>query len=90
MPSASLPLDTSTSAELFNQIPLSSSEVVNLDWDSEGMQRLLDMLPNVQPSGGVNNELVNVDAVEFPSALDLELGGMGWEMETSTAGIGVF
>jgi len=61
-----------------------------LDWDSEGMQRLLDMLPNVQFLNGLNNESVNVEAVEFPSALDLELGGMGWEMEASTAGIGVF
>jgi hypothetical protein len=88
MSSSSLPLDTSASAELFKQIP-SSPEVVNLDWDSEGMKRLLELLPNPQSSNGVNNEM-SVDAVDFPSALDLELGGMGWEMDTCTAGIGVF
>jgi len=60
-----------------------------LDWDSDGMKRLLEMLPNPQSSSGVNNE-ISVDAVDFPSALDLELGGMGWEMDTCTAGIGVF
>jgi hypothetical protein len=91
MPSTSLPLDTSASTECFKQTPLSSpTAVVNLDWDSEGMQRLLDMLPNVQSSNGVDNGLNSANAVDFPSALDLELGGMGWEMDTCTAGIGVF
>jgi hypothetical protein len=89
VPSTSLPLDTSATAELFKQIP-SSPEVVNLDWDSEGMQRLLEMLPNIQSANGVNNEMVGADAVDFPSALDLELGGMGWEMDTCTSSIGVF
>lgn len=41
-----------------------------IDWDSEAeMQRLLDMLPGVRPDAGAD------DAVDFPSALDLELDG---------------
>jgi hypothetical protein len=98
--SASLPLDSA----LF-EIPVATSslassatvEDVRLHWESEvEMQRLLDMLPNVQSLGGNalnndNNEMINVHGVDFPSALDLELGsGAGWDMESGSAGIGVF
>ncbi|KZT10818.1 uncharacterized protein LAESUDRAFT_711263 [Laetiporus sulphureus 93-53] len=39
------------------------------------MQRLLDMLPNVQSDAGAET---SVNAVDFPSALDLDVGG--WDL----------
>jgi len=43
-----------------------------LDWEGEEeMQRLLDMLPDVRSNAKTLD--VNIDAVDFPSALDLEL-----------------
>ncbi len=51
-----------------------------LDWEAEAeMQRLLDMLPDVQSDMNPRVDL-NIDSVEFPSALDLELGMDGWGM----------
>lgn len=52
-----------------------------LDWEGEAeMQRLLDMLPDVQPDGTQRIEL-NVDTVDFPSALELDL--CAWNMGSS-------
>jgi len=90
----SLPLD-STSSVLFQAQSYESSESASpaesalitegMDWDSvEGMQRLLGMLPNVAQSDA------NVDSVDFPSALDLELEGT-WDLENmSSTSIGVY
>jgi len=82
LPSASLP--DGSSSEVTSQLQPSSSgaEVIkaltetSLDWEGEAeMQRLLDMLPDVQPEVSTG---LDVDTVEFPSALDLELSG--WDM----------
>ena len=52
-----------------------------LDWEGEAeMQRLLDMLPDVQQNVNQRIEL-NIDTVDFPSALDLDLGA--WDMGQS-------
>lgn len=49
-----------------------------VDWEGEAeMQRLLDMLPLVQTdASGIAD--MDMNAVDFPSALDLEL--CGWDM----------
>ena len=48
-----------------------------LDWEGEQeMQRLLDMLPDVQPD--MKTLDVTLDAVDFPSSLDLDLSG--WDL----------
>lgn len=48
-----------------------------LDWEGEAeMQRLLDMLPDVQPDSKTTD--VTVDSGDYPSTLDLEL--CGWDM----------
>lgn len=99
LPSATLPA-TSTN-EAATQLPTSStgsptitklSETV--DWEGEAeMQRLLDMLPDVQTE---SNGIVEIDLEvnDFPSTLDLELGD--WDMgsftqpPSSTSLVGVF
>jgi len=90
-PSA-LPLDSPiTTASLLYSEASTPSTVGELDWESEvGMQRLLDMLPNVQSMDVNHSDMV--EAVDFPSALDMELGG-GWDVEnfiSSSSSIGVF
>ena len=66
-----------------------------VDWEGEAeMQRLLDMLPTVQPEDNANVD-VDLDTVDFPSALDLELGD--WDLgafiqpsSTNQSLVGVF
>ncbi len=66
-----------------------------VDWEGEAeMQRLLDMLPSVQPDQDAIVD-IDLDIVDFPSALDLELGE--WDMgdftqppSTNTSLVGVF
>ena len=60
-----------------------------VDWlYTEDIQRMLDMFQtDAHPGAGVNA------TIDFPSALDLELGGPGWELDnwvSSNPGIGVF
>lgn len=89
-PSTSLPMDPHT---ILQQITSTSSmapatpTMTNVDWASEAeMQIILNMLPSV------HSDVIDVDNVGYPSALDLELRG-GWEFEHlsgSLNGIGVF
>jgi hypothetical protein len=73
-----------------------------IDWQesSAEMQRLLDMLPDVRQTGSglTDGAHLQDDAskLEFPSALDLQLGG-GWEetdngllMSAMPPSVGVF
>ena len=57
-----------------------------IDWESEvEMQRLLAMLPVVQPDATPLDASVGMSPDDFPSALDLELSG--WDL-ASTAPLG--
>ena len=56
----------------------------SLDWEGEAeMQRLLDMLPDVQTE-------INIDSVDFPSALELDLGSWNMGSTASALPIGAF
>ena len=78
------PLPTALTAETSSAAaPVVPSALpdASLDWEGEAeMQRLLDMLPDVQPDGTQRIEL-NVDSVDFPSALDLDL--CAWNMAST-------
>jgi len=76
--------DSTTMAATSAAASSMTTETLNMDWIAKvEIQRLLDMLPDVQSD--VNP---TVEAVEFPSALDLELSGTGWEVENiSTIGV---
>jgi hypothetical protein len=83
LPSASLPDGSSNEVTPKSELSSSGAEVIkaltetSLDWEGEvEMQRLLDMLPNVQPEVSTG---LDIDTVNFPSALDLDLSG--WDME---------
>jgi hypothetical protein len=98
-PTASLPLDTLTSSPTQFQITsapapsaapaqmmMTTTTEGTVDWESEAeMQRLLDMLPDVQSSF--------LDGHDTHVALDFNLKSE-WDLERSTAimgpGIGVF
>ena len=78
------PLPTALTAETSSAAaPVVPSALpdASLDWEGEAeMQRLLDMLPDVQPE-------INIDSVDFPSALELDLGS--WNMGSTTAPISI-
>ncbi|KAI0075783.1 hypothetical protein K474DRAFT_1685200 [Panus rudis PR-1116 ss-1] len=88
----SAPLPTPHTAEINSIAQVSASavaapsvipptvEAAGSSWDSEAeMQRLLDMLPDVQvPNGNASIDVGLDNVVDFPSALDLEIGG--WDM----------
>jgi hypothetical protein len=88
LPTTSLPLDPHlilrqiTSSAIVSAPSMMTDETdVPVDWASEAeMQRILNMLPSVHSDAVVD---------DYPSALDLELGG-GWEFENTSGGIGVF
>jgi hypothetical protein len=68
-------LPVNTSSEESSRSP--SLTETSLDWEGEQeMQRLLNMLPDVQPD--MKTLELNFDAVDFPSSLDLELNG--WDL----------
>ncbi|KAI0786652.1 hypothetical protein C8Q75DRAFT_734604 [Abortiporus biennis] len=85
MPSSSLPIDSLAKAESETKSTTSTTMVPpviipaeTVDWEGEAeMQRLLDMLPAVPQDASMNID-VDVNAVDFPSALDLEL--CGWDL----------
>ena len=54
-----------------------------IDWESEvEMQRLLAMLPVVQPDATPLDAGMDASPDDFPSALDLELSG--WDLASTT------
>ena len=58
-----------------------------IDWESEvEMQRLLAMLPVVQPDAAPMDSGAGSPQDDFPSALDLELNG--WDLAGATAALG--
>ena len=67
-----------------------------IDWESEvEMQRLLAMLPVVQPDAPPLDASAGASHIDFPSALDLEL--CGWDLAAvasapvgSTSSVSVF
>ncbi|KAF7796653.1 hypothetical protein EIP86_007836 [Pleurotus ostreatoroseus] len=64
-----------------------------LDWEGEAeMQRLLDMLPDVQPDVTLNRRIELNTSADFPSALDLDI--CAWDMGSSSLSsapsVGVF
>lgn len=83
--SASGPEITPSIRQAVSTTPAGASPSVTIpttgaaDWEGHAeMQRLLDMLPNVQPDAGAGMDS-NADALAFPSALDLELDG--WDLD---------
>ncbi|CCL98696.1 uncharacterized protein FIBRA_00700 [Fibroporia radiculosa] len=61
--------------------PKSRTLYLQLHWEGQvDMQKLLDMFPSVQPNRGAEADM-NVEAMDFSSALDVELGG--WDLDAS-------
>jgi len=78
--STPLPLGFNSEESSESQAPSTGRQGVTslpdstLDWEGEEeMRRLLDMLPDVRSNTKMLD--VNVDTVDFPSALDLDLSG---------------
>ncbi|THH28389.1 hypothetical protein EUX98_g5807 [Antrodiella citrinella] len=87
IPSASLPVLPSPEIIPPSQVttPLAAPPLISIaaaepmDWEGEAeMQRLLDMLPVVQPDQENFDGDADSDVVDFPSALELEL--CGWDI----------
>jgi hypothetical protein len=77
--------ESTTMATTSTASSMTTETHLDMDWISQAeIQRLLDILPDVQTD--VNP---TVETIEFPSALDLGLGGTGWEVENISS-IGVF
>jgi hypothetical protein len=90
LPSSVLPPCTDSADPLSQTSTLPPLVDVGVDWDSEvEMQRLLDMLPNVQSTDPKND----ISMVDFPLALDFDDTNGGWATDhgfLSSLSVGVF
>ena len=89
LPAASLPSPTTEVAAAIPQVVGASVHTESLDWEGEAeMQRLLDMLPDVQPDSKMMD--LKMDAVDFASTIELWDMAAAVQPPPSLASIGVF